>query len=83
MQGVTLGRTLRKLADRLVRLTRLERRRLERGWTLADLSNHTGLSPRSLSLLERGLRQPRPTTIIRIAGALECEPKDLMEPEVL
>jgi len=80
-QGVTLSVTLRKLADTLVRLTRLQRRRLERGWSLDQLSERTGLSKRSLSLLERGETQPRPSTITRLAQALECEPVDLMEPE--
>jgi len=78
---VTLSETLRKLTSRLVRLTRLRRRRLERGWSLADLSRETGLSARTLSLLERGVREPRPATIALLARVIECEPRDLMEPE--
>jgi transcriptional regulator with XRE-family HTH domain len=65
----------------LVKLTRLRRRRLERAWTLDDLSAASGLSPHALSLLERGKREPRPGTIRKLAEALGCEPRDLMEPE--
>ena len=81
MQGVTITGTLCKLAGRLVRLTRLRRRRLEKGWTLEHLAQKSGLSTRSLSLLERGKRQPRPTTIALLAQVLGCQPVDLMEPE--
>jgi transcriptional regulator with XRE-family HTH domain len=78
---VTPTETLRKLAGTLVRLTRLHRRRLEKGWSLADLAQESGLSVRSLSLLERGIREPRPATIALLARVLECEPRELMEPE--
>lgn len=78
---MTLQETLRKLTGTLVRLTRLRRRRLERGWSLADLARETGLSVRTLSLLERGLREPRPATIALLARVIDCQPVDLMEPE--
>jgi DNA-binding Xre family transcriptional regulator len=67
----------------LVLLTRLRRRRLEKGWTLSDLSTAAGLSRRTLSLLEQGLREPRPGNILRLAEALQCDTRDLMEPEHL
>ncbi len=79
---MTFSVTLGKLAyNTLVRLTRLKRRRLEKGWTLETLAINTGLSIRTLSLLERGKREPRPTTITVLASVLECAPVDLMEPE--
>ena len=78
---VTISVTWCNLRSRLVYLTRLRRRRLEHGWTLDDLARRTGLSRRSLSMLELSQREPRPSTIGRIARALDCEPRDLMEPE--
>lgn len=72
---------LHKLASTLVRLTQLERRRLEKGWTQSQLAKAAGLSQRTVSLLERGKRQPRPGNIALLASALGCLPKDLMEPE--
>jgi transcriptional regulator with XRE-family HTH domain len=80
---VTLGATLDKLAFRLVHLTRLRRRRLEKGWTLKHLSELTGLSLQTLSSLERGTREPRPATITLLARVLECQPIEMMEPERL
>lgn len=65
----------------VVRLTRLKRRRLEKGWTLTQLSDASGLSRRTLSLLERGSHEPRPGNILRLAQALGCQPADLMEIE--
>jgi len=78
---VTINTPWRKLRYILVRLTRLKRRRLEKGWTLRDLRDATGFSVRTLSLLERGETEPRPATISRLATVLECRPVDLMEPE--
>lgn len=65
----------------LVKLTRLRRRRLEKGWTQADLSAASGISAHAISLLESGKREPRPANIAALARVLGCEPKELMEPE--
>ena len=65
----------------LVKVTRLRGRRLEKGWTLDQLRDAAGISAHALSLLERGIRQPRPSTITKLARALDCQPADLMEPE--
>jgi transcriptional regulator with XRE-family HTH domain len=65
----------------LVRLTRLKRRRLEKGWSLTDLARESGLSRQTLSFLERGEREPRPANIARLAEVLGCTPAQLMEPE--
>lgn len=78
---MTLAVTLYKLAITLVHLTRLRRRRLEKGWTLVTLSKNAGLSVRTLSMLERSEREPRPQTITQLANALGCQPADMMEPE--
>jgi transcriptional regulator with XRE-family HTH domain len=78
---VTLGVTWCTLALTLVRLTRLKRRRLERGWTLQDLAHASGITSTSLSYLERGKREPKPATIRRLAEALQCDARELMEPE--
>ena len=78
---VTLLPTAVYALDALVRLTRLKRRRLEKGWTLRDLSEASGLSRQTLSFLERGQREPRPGNITLLARVLECDPVDLMEPD--
>ena len=65
----------------MVKLTRLRRRRLEKGWSLEDLARATGLTRQTLGLLERGRREPHPANIAKIAEALGCLPADLMEPE--
>jgi transcriptional regulator with XRE-family HTH domain len=59
----------------------LKRRRLEKGWSLADLAERSGLSRQTLSLLERGQRQPRPANISLLAKVLECSTTELLEPE--
>lgn len=65
----------------MVKLTRLNRRRLEKGWSLADLARESGLSRQALGKLERGVREPQASTIARLADVLDCRPVDLMEPE--
>jgi XRE family transcriptional regulator, fatty acid utilization regulator len=72
----------RNLPSTLVKLTRLKRRRLEKGWTLDQLAEESGLSATTLGFLERGVRQPRPSNITRLAEALGCQPGELMSPEV-
>jgi transcriptional regulator with XRE-family HTH domain len=49
--------------------------------TLVELAKLSGISRKTLSYLERGLREPRPSNITRLATTLQCEARDLMEGE--
>jgi transcriptional regulator with XRE-family HTH domain len=44
-----------------------------------QLSRLTGLHPTEISRLERAVREPRLSTIVRLARALEISPSDLLE----
>ncbi|MCW8132917.1 MAG: helix-turn-helix transcriptional regulator [Planctomycetota bacterium] len=44
--------------------------RIRQGWTLRDLSKISGLSPPTLSRLERGLYRPSMRTLVRLQTAL-------------
>lgn len=47
-----------------------KRRRM--GKTQAVLSNETGISQVSISAIERGRKEPRSSTLAKLAEALEC-----------
>ncbi len=51
----------------------IRREREGRGWTLADLSERTGIPQPNLSRLERGLADVRLSTLLRVAEALGTE----------
>jgi transcriptional regulator with XRE-family HTH domain len=44
--------------------------RLERGWSHTDLARETGLSVSEISRIERGAREVRLTTLLRLGDAL-------------
>ena len=46
--------------------------------TQMELSNRTGLDMAEISRLERGLRDPRLTTIVRLAAGLDVDPAELV-----
>lgn len=48
------------------------------GLSQGELSVRSGLHMTQVSLLERGLRLPRLDTIVKLAGALEVPPCDLL-----
>jgi transcriptional regulator with XRE-family HTH domain len=48
------------------------------GYTQADLSKASGVSAAEVSRLEAGLRNPRLTTILRLATALDMEGSELI-----
>jgi transcriptional regulator with XRE-family HTH domain len=52
--------------------------RAARQWTQEDLAHATGLTSVQISRVERGVREVRLTTIIRLAEALDATPDDLM-----
>ena len=53
--------------------------RLARGWTQEDLSEHSGLAVVQVSRVERGTREVRLTTLLRLVAALEVAPNELLE----
>jgi transcriptional regulator with XRE-family HTH domain len=53
--------------------------RRARGLTQRELSALSGVQQRTISRLESGMvEEPRTSTLLRLAGALEVEPFDLM-----
>lgn len=56
----------------------IRRRRTARGWTLEEMAQRCGLSPRYLSSLERNQRDPSLSTIVAVSRSLGAEPGDLL-----
>jgi HTH-type transcriptional regulator / antitoxin HipB len=52
--------------------------RLARGWTQEDLSHASGLAVVQVSRVERGTREIRLTTLLRLLAALEKRPDELL-----
>ncbi len=52
--------------------------RLKRGWTQEDLAEATGLASVQISRIERGAREIRLTTLLRLLTALEVKPEVLL-----
>lgn len=53
---------------------RLEELRDERGWNQSDLAKEAELTPSAISQFERGEREPRFSSIVKLAHALEVSP---------
>ena len=64
-EGELFGRRLREL-------------RLKRGMTQEALAEAAGTAGPYISDMERGLKVPSLTTMLRLALALQCKPTDLM-----
>jgi transcriptional regulator with XRE-family HTH domain len=56
----------------------VRRTRHERGWTQEDLSARTGLAVVQISRIERGKREIRLTTLIRLLNAFDEPPQVLL-----
>lgn len=56
----------------------LRRLRLEAGLTQMELANRSGMDMAEISRLELGKRDPRLSTVARVAGALELTVVDLV-----
>jgi DNA-binding Xre family transcriptional regulator len=56
----------------------VRRARHERGWTQEDLSARTGLAVVQISRIERGKREIRLTTLIRLLDAFDVAPETLL-----
>lgn len=52
--------------------------RLRRGWTQEDLAAGSGLAVVQISRVERGRREIRLGTLLRLVSALEVEPNELL-----
>ncbi|MGD0712799.1 MAG: helix-turn-helix transcriptional regulator [Gaiellaceae bacterium] len=57
----------------------VRRIRAQRGLSQEALGDASGLHRTEISLLERGAREPRLTTIVRLARALKVKPARLLE----
>lgn len=58
---------------------RLRELRAEHGLSQDDLADRTDVHPTAIGRLERGSREPRLTTILRIARGLDVEPGKLLD----
>jgi transcriptional regulator with XRE-family HTH domain len=67
------ARALERFADNAVELRR------RAGLSQADAGLRAGLHRSEFSMLERRRRMPRLDTLLRIAGAVEAEPWELLE----
>jgi transcriptional regulator with XRE-family HTH domain len=57
----------------------VRRARQGHGWTQEDLSAKSGLAVVQISRIERGKREIRLTTLIRLLDALDASPETLLE----
>src|SRR5215217_5804554 len=48
------------------------------GWSQRDLAARSGVAPNTISQLERGERQAMPSTVRKLADALDVEPTMLL-----
>jgi transcriptional regulator with XRE-family HTH domain len=52
--------------------------RARRGLTQEQLAHASGVTSGEISRMERGVREPRITTLVRLADALDVPPADLL-----
>jgi transcriptional regulator with XRE-family HTH domain len=58
---------------------RLRELRAQHGLSQDDLAHKTDVHPTAIGRLERGSREPRLTTILRIARGLDMRPGELVD----
>lgn len=58
--------------------TRVREARTARAWTQEDLSAKSGLAVVQISRIERGVREIRLTTLLKLASALEVTTDELL-----
>lgn len=58
-------------------MLKLRHERQRRGWSLTDVCAKTGISPTTLSEIERGMRYPYPGWQSKIARAFKMKAADL------
>jgi transcriptional regulator with XRE-family HTH domain len=59
--------------------TNVRQARLDREWTQEDLAHETGLATVQISRIERGVREIRLTTLIRLLDGLDLPPDKLLD----
>jgi transcriptional regulator with XRE-family HTH domain len=69
---VLFGKLIRRAMEQLVRLRELK------GYSQRALAKESGVSPATIYELENGRRRPNPSTLRKLAGALEVEVADLL-----
>ena len=57
---------------------RIKEKRLEHSWSQENLSEKVGLSPVYIGMIERGEKQPKLDTFIRIANALNVSADEIL-----
>lgn len=65
---------------RHIRVTRMKARRLELGYTQAELAAQIGVTQPRISVWENGLADVPPRRRKQIARALTCDPDTLTDP---
>jgi len=61
---------------------RLKEERLRSGWSQKDLAQESGTNVDTISGIETGQHEPRPSTLRKLAKALEIEVRELFEEPV-
>lgn len=56
----------------------IRKARKQRGWTQEDLADAADLAPVQVSRIERGVREIRLTTLVRLTEALKVTADDLL-----
>ncbi len=62
---------------------RLREERLRNGWSQRDLARESKINVDTISGIETGQHEPRPSTLTKLAGALSIEVRDLFEEPAL
>lgn len=62
-------------------MKRLRQLRAERGWSLREFSRRSGVTKETISDAERGIRNPHPVTLAKMADALGVEASELLGEE--
>jgi len=62
----------------MVRLARLRQLREQAFLTQRELAERVGMSPLTITKLELGQQQPRPSTVRKLARALRVKPAELL-----
>lgn len=60
---------------------RIAEARWKAGFSRRQLAERSGISETTIFNIERGVAEPLPQTIYVLAGALNLNPEDLLEPE--
>jgi transcriptional regulator with XRE-family HTH domain len=60
-------------------LRAVKRLRLEKGWSQKDLADKSGVGQDTISGVESGKHEPRPSTLRKLAGALDTSVSNLFE----